>query len=101
MLPTVQRFTQWYCPNCKFTDVTSDPRPHSRFHICPGLGGLTAPMVEVGSQARVFAKEREDYVGKERVQTDVNGRPVSAVITMRPDGSNDVTVLAPLARGSR
>lgn len=66
-------------------------------HPCPGLAGLTAPMVLKGSGARVFAVERADYVGKERVQLDGNGRPVMSVITERPDGSNDCIALAPTA----
>jgi hypothetical protein len=52
-------------------------------------------MVPVGSGARVTYHEREDYVGREAVQTDQNGRPVMSIRTVRPDGSNDTVVLAP------
>jgi hypothetical protein len=77
-------------------DVTPAGLPN-RFHTCRALGGITAPLVADGSGVRVRAVEREDYVGKEIVQYDDNGRPIMAVITDRPDGSNDVVVLAPTA----
>jgi hypothetical protein len=81
---------QWVCPNCTFTDVTHEARPHSRYHTCPGLNGLSAPMVPAGTKAKVTAMEREDYIG-----TDTAGRTM-AVVTERDDG-NDVTVFAPAA----
>lgn len=86
----------WSCPNCTFTDVTREAQPHSRFHACAGLAGLTAPMVPAGSSCKVEAVEREDYVGAEDVQYDGNGRPIMAVVTTRDDG-NDVAVYAPTA----
>ncbi len=89
----------WGCPNCDFTDVTHEVQPHSRFHNCAGLAGLSAPMVPAGTRAKVEAVEREDYIGGEDVQRDGNGRPVMAVVTTRDDG-NDVTVYAPTAHGS-
>jgi hypothetical protein len=95
-LLTAQRL--WVCPNCPAQDVTTEARPHTRYHACPGLHGLTAPMVEAGSRVRVTAVEREDYVGDETV-TSVGGRPIMAVKTERQDGSNDVMVFAPLASG--
>lgn len=87
---------QWMCPNCTLTDVTREARPHSRFHACAGLNGLTAPMVPAGTRCKVEAVEREDYVGRELVQTDGNGRPVMAVRTIRDDGT-DLAVFAPCA----
>ena len=53
-------------------------------------------MVPAGMKAKVIAVEREDYVGKENVQTDGNGRPVMAVRTIRDEGE-DVVVFAPTA----
>lgn len=94
------REQRWACPNCVETAVTHDSQPHTRFHACRGLRGLTAPLVPAGSVCRVRAVEREDYVGGELVQTDGEGRPVMAVVTDRPDGSNDVAVLAPTAKGT-
>jgi hypothetical protein len=44
----------------------------------------------------VEAQEREDYVGKELVQTDGEGRPIMSVITTRDEGQ-DCAVLAPTA----
>jgi hypothetical protein len=87
---------RWSCPNCDATDVTREPRPHSRMHACRGLRGLTAPMVPAGTSAKVEAVERGDYVGRDLVQTDGNGRPVMAVLTTKDDGQ-DCMVLAPTA----
>ena len=98
MIPLISSVTNWYCPNCKATDQTREARPHSRFHTCPRLRGLTAPMVRVGTTAKVEAHERQDYVNGEKVQTDENGRPVMSVVTTRDDGQ-DVAVFAPTASG--
>jgi hypothetical protein len=81
----------WTCPNCSLEQVTHEPRPHTRFHACPGLHGLTAPMLPAGSEARVTAVEREDYLGIEQT-----GR-YSAVRTDYPDGRNDIAAFAPVA----
>lgn len=89
--------TVWVCANgCPVTDRTPGSVPN-RFHACAALGGLTAPLVPEGSGARVRAQVREDYVGSEVVQYDGAGRPITALVTERPDGSNDVAVLAPTA----
>ena len=61
---------RWSCPNCDFTDVTTEAQPHSRFHACRGLKGLSAPMVPAGTRCKVEAREREDYVDAEHVQAD-------------------------------
>jgi hypothetical protein len=53
-------------------------------------------MVPDGTRCKVEAAEREDYVGKEMVQTDGEGRPVMSVVTTRDDGQ-DCAVLAPCA----
>lgn len=96
-IPILQpRIIHWYCPNCSATQVTREPRPHTRFHSCPGLYGLTAPMLEVGTKAKVVAKEREDYVGTDIVQTDDRGVPMMSVVTTRDDGQ-DAIVFAPTA----
>jgi hypothetical protein len=88
---------RWECPNCDHTDVTREAQPHTRFHNCPGLAGLSAPMVPAGTRCKVEAVERGDYVRGELVQTDGNGRPVMSVVTTRDDG-NDVAVYAPTAQ---
>ena len=91
--PGVQK---WGCSNCPAYAVTYG-QPN-RFHSCPGLAGLTAPMILSGSDVRVRAVEREDYIGGALVTQDDNGRPVMSVITDRPDGSNDVIAFADTAQ---
>lgn len=92
----VSRIVDWHCPNCGKRDQTKEARPHSRFHVCPKLRGLTAPMLQAGVRAKVEVREREDYVGKDRVQTDAEGRPVMSVVTTRDNGQ-DTAVYAPVA----
>lgn len=87
---------RWTCPNCAAEDVTHEARPHTRFHACPGLYGLTAPMVPAGTSCKVEAVLREDYVGTERVQLDSRGLPVMSVVTTRDNGT-DAIVFAPTA----
>ncbi len=89
---------RWSCPNCTAEEVTRQVEPHTRFHACRGLRGLTAPMVPTGTRCKVVAHEREDYIGDEDVQYDGNGRPVMSVETVREDG-NDLAVFAPTAHG--
>lgn len=84
----------WKCPSCGLTDRTQQAEPHTRFHACPALGNVTLPLVEVaGPDAHVKGRHRavmrEDYAG--------TANPVSAIVTERPDGSNDCTVLADTA----
>ena len=87
----------WYCPNCGRTDVSHEARPHSRFHTCPKLRGLSAPFVPAGTKAKVELREREDYVNGDMVQLDPElRRPVMSVVTTRDDGT-DVAVFAPTA----
>jgi hypothetical protein len=90
----------WGCPNCMATDVTYESQPHTRFHSCKGLKGLTAPFVPAGADCKVEAVEREDYVKGELVRRDSEGRPFAAVKTTRADGSNDIAVFAPCAKGA-
>lgn len=97
--PILQPEHRWECPNCDSTHVTHESRPHTPFHVCGGLRGITAPYVPAGTRAKVEAVEREDYVGREVVTTDGEGRPVMSVVTTRDDG-NDCAVLAPCATTS-
>lgn len=90
------REQRWSCPNCTLEQVTFEPRPHTRFHACRGLRGLTAPMIPAGTRCKVEATDRDDYVGADMVQTDGDGRPVMSVVTTRDDGT-DVAVFAPCA----
>jgi hypothetical protein len=88
---------RWTCPNCLLEDVTPG-NITNRYHRCLGLAGITAPMVPAGSGSRVRAVAPEDYVGDALVQRDGFGRPIAAIYTDRPDGSNDCVVLAPTAQ---
>ncbi len=88
----------WVCPNCTATDVTHEVLPHTRFHNCPGLKGMLAPMVHEGVHCKVVAHEREDYVGAEMLTYDGDARPIMSVETVRNDG-NDLAVFAPCAQG--
>jgi hypothetical protein len=84
----------WYCPNCAAEAMTYDSaRP---MHNCPTIPGLLAPLVRRGTNAKVEAVEREDYVGGELVQKDVDGRVIMSVVTTRDDGQ-DCTVYVPTA----
>lgn len=95
-VPMLSRESRWECPNCDFTDVTYEPRPHSRMHACRGLRGLSCPMVPAGTRCKIEARDRDDYVNGDLVQTDGEGRPVMSVVTTRDDGQ-DCTVYAPCA----
>lgn len=88
---------RWECPNCTTRRVTHEPRPHTPFHPCRGLRGLSAPLVKAGSDCVVETKDRDDYVGKERIQVDGERRPVMSIVTRYGDGRNDCAVLAPCA----
>ncbi|MFH8805235.1 hypothetical protein ACH4F6_37795 [Streptomyces sp. NPDC017936] len=85
---------RWVCPNCPATARTVGA--DNRFHPCPGLAGLLAPMVLDGVRCEIRAVVREDYVSGEDVRLDGEGRPVMAVVTTRDDGQ-DCTVYAPTA----
>jgi hypothetical protein len=97
-VPILNATRHWVCPNCPAEDVTREAAPHVRYHSCPGLHNISAPMVPKGISAAVTAVVREDYIGKEKPQLDDNGRPIMSVITTRDDGQ-DVSVLAPVATG--
>lgn len=95
-IPILAPEHRWACPNCHYKSVTHEAEPHSRYHNCKGLKGLSTPMVPAGVKAKVTAVERGDYIGKEAVQYDAEGRPVMSVITEREEGY-DTTVYAPAA----
>lgn len=94
MIPTLTAEQHWACPNCPATAVTQGQA--NRFHTCPGLRGMLAPMVLAGTRCKVVAELREDYVGREDVRLDGEGRAVMAVRTVRDDGE-DLVVYAPTA----
>ena len=90
---------RWECPNCDATHVTRQTLPHTPFHPCRGLRGLSVPYVPAGTRCKVEAVERGDWIGTEMVQTCGEGRPVMAVVTTRDEGQ-DCTVYAPTAAAS-
>lgn len=98
-VPILSSAKQWTCPNCSATDVTHEAQPHTRYHACPGLRGISAPMVQAGVKAKVEAFVREDYIGKDIVSKDDSGRPIMSVVTTRDDGT-DCAVFAPTAVAS-
>jgi hypothetical protein len=91
----------WGCPNCHATERVSPPLPPNavRFHTCPKLHMLTAPLVVEGSDCKIVAVEREDWLGREEQRTGDDGKPYMAVTTERADGSTDAAVFAPVATG--
>lgn len=99
MIPLLTPDHRWECPNCDVTHVTHESQPHTPFHACRGLRGLTTPFIPAGMRAKVEAVERDDYVGLEDVQTDGEGRPVMSIVTTRDDGQ-DCAVLASTATAS-
>lgn len=96
MIPVLAPEHRWQCPSCGLLDVTHEADPHTRFHSCGALGGLTAPMVPAGTRAEHRVHEREDYLNGDLAVTDDNGRVVMSVSTVRDDGI-DCTILAPAA----
>jgi hypothetical protein len=84
----------WKCPSCLLVDRTQRSDVHTQFHNCPALGNVAIPLIEVSDpdakpQGRHVVVQREDYAG--------SSDPTAAISTERPDGSNDITVLAETA----
>lgn len=98
-IPVILVEHHWACPNCTQTAVTHDARPHTRYHSCRGLMGLSAPFVPAGTKCKVEAREREDYLNGDIAHRDGAGRPIMSIVTTRDDGQ-DCAVLAPIAVGS-
>ena len=88
----------WYCPSCHATDQTREKpaTAYTRMHNCPKVGMLSIPMLQEGVKGKHLARLRDDYVGKELVQYDADGRPVASVETWRDEGQ-DCVVFAPTA----
>lgn len=95
MTPLLGLERRWECPNCTQTAVTHKLN-ETPGHMCRGLRGLSVPLVPAGTKCKIEAVERQDYVGREMVQTDAAGRPVMAAVTTRDDGQ-DCAVYAPAA----
>jgi len=92
-------YEDWHCPNCGLAErIAALPPGASRFHACPRLHNLTAPLVRTGTRCSVVAEERQDYVGREIVRYGDDGKAYMAVRTIRDDG-DDLAVNAPVAQG--
>ncbi len=98
-VPLLVAVEDWYCPNCPATDRCLPlPPGASRFHTCPGLHMLTAPLIRAGVHCKVEAEERQEYLNGAIQNTGNDGRPYMAVRTTRDDGV-DLAVNAELAQG--
>ena len=92
-------YTDWECPACGLTERTRPLPPNaSRFHTCPKLHMLTAPLVRAGTDCTLVAVEREDYRRREVTHEADDGRAYMNITTRHADGHNDVAVLAPTAQ---
>ena len=94
-VPLLDAWQDWQCPACGLEDRTR-PRPN-RFHSCPKLHGLTAPMTRAGTDCTLVAVERGDYLRTAEQRTGDDGRPYMAVETVYADGRNDVTAFPEVA----
>jgi hypothetical protein len=96
-VPLLTTMADWYCPNCGITLSAPVPPPgQSKFHVCPRLHGLTAPLIRAGVRCKVEAEERQDYLGTEVQAMGDDGKAYMAVRTTRDDG-DDLAVNAGLA----
>jgi len=84
----------WSCPECNESAVTTDAK--IPMHTCRGMVGLMVPLVPDGVRAKHSRVDRGDYVGRDVVAVDGEGRPVMSVVTTRDDGE-DCTIYAPTA----
>ena len=98
-VPLLTVTESWCCPNCAASETTRGlPANAARFHNCPGLHMLSAPLVRAGVRCQVTAEERQDYLNGDRQATGDDGKAYMAVRTTRGDGE-DLLVNAGLARG--
>lgn len=98
MTVLLESWHDWECPNCAVTDRTRPlPANAARFHQCAGLHGLTAPLVPAGTDCKVTAVERGDYLRDEQQRTGDDGRPYMAVVTEHADGRTDAAVFPGVA----
>src|SRR5689334_13488304 len=94
-VPLLEAWQDWSCPACGREERTRPLPPNgTRFHPCPKLHGLTAPLVRAGTDCTLRAIERGDYLRKAEQRTGDDGKPYMAVETIYGDGRNDVAVFA-------
>lgn len=96
-LPLLMVTEDWSCPNCPATERTKGLPPNAaRFHNCPGLHGLSAPLIRAGVRCKVTAEERQDYLNGDLQATGDDGKPYMAIRTTYDD-HDDLAVNAGLA----
>jgi hypothetical protein len=97
-VPLLNVIEDWFCPNCMTSEQTKAlPPGSSRYHTCPGLHMLTAPLIRKGTQCKVTAEERADYLNGEIQATGDDGKPYMAIRTTHDD-HDDLVVNAGLAQ---
>ena len=100
-IPLLNAYVDWYCPNCSCRETTAPlPPGSSRYHNCPGLHSLSAPLVAAGTRCKVTAEERQDYLNGDLQAMGDDGIAYMAVRTTHHDGREDLMVNAGLARAS-
>lgn len=87
---------RWQCNACGRQHVTTSSTDgvQTPMHQCAALAGTWVPFVPANSDAVVRVEERQDYIGKDTVFHDANGRPIMSVYTVREDGE-DCHIFAP------
>lgn len=86
---------RWQCNSCGRLHVTkSSTEVQTPMHQCAAMAGTWVPFVPAGTDAVIRVEERQDYIGKDTVFFDTNGRPIMSVYTTREDGE-DCHILAP------
>lgn len=97
-VPLLTPETHWKCDarGCGQVAVTREVGDHTRYHVCrgrDGTAGMTVPMTRAGVRCDVRAVERQDYIGRDDVQLNADGRPVMAVTIEREDGQDAAAYL--------
>ena len=97
-IPLLDAYQDWGCPKCHLSERTRPLPPNaSRFHPCPKLHGLTAPLVRAGTDCTLVAVERGDYLRTAEQRKGDDGRPYMAVETHYADGRNDTAAFPEVA----
>jgi hypothetical protein len=88
-----------HCPNgCGASERVPPMQANAtRFHTCPKLHTLSAPLVRMSADCKVEAVEREDYLGTETQAKGDDGKPYMSIKTTYADGHNDLATNAGLA----
>lgn len=97
-VPLLMVTEEWSCPNCPARETTRGlPANAARYHNCPGLHSLSAPLIRAGVRCKVTAEERQDYLNGDLQATGDDGKAYMAVRTTYDD-HDDLLVNAGLAR---